>query len=132
MKLKQLVPMLNVSDIQRSLKFYEAVARFEQVSSQEELGKWNWAEIQLGDVLLMLAQARCPSAGAELEIAWPAIFYFYPEDVKASYEHVKGLGYEVGELSVTVYGMKECTLRDPDGHLLSFGQDAANFAPQAA
>ena len=135
MKLQQLVPMLKVSDIHRSLQFYQEVAGFERVSSTEELEKWNWAEIKSGDVLLMLAQdgdgTETPAPSGDEE-SWPTIFYFYPDNVEVLYQQVKGLGYEMDELSNTFYGMREFSLRDPDGHLLSFGQDVEDFSPQAA
>lgn len=133
MTLKQLVPMLNVSDIQRSLQFYRQVAGFEQVSPQEALEKWNWAEIRSGNALLMLSQEGGGSGTeAEDEATWPSILYFYPEDVEALYQQIKAAGFEVDELGITCYGMKEFSLRDPDGHWLSFGQEAEVPAPQAA
>lgn len=133
MKLQQLVPMLKVSDIQRSLQFYREVAGFEMVSSLEALEKWHWAEIKSGDVQLMLTQCDQDSPVPELdEEAWPTVFYFYPDDVEALYNHIQPLGYEMEELEVTFYGMKEFSLRDPDGHLLSFGQEVEALTPQAA
>ncbi len=135
MKLQQLVPMLKVSDIHRSLQFYRQVAGFERVSSTEALEKWNWAEIKSGDVVLMLAQGcdDAESSGTDDDDeSWPAIFYFYPDDVEALYEQVKGLDCEVDELDTTFYGMKEFSVRDPDGHLLSFGQEVEDLSPQAA
>lgn len=135
MKLQQLVPMLKVSDIHRSLQFYQEVAGFTRVSSAEALEKWNWAEIRSGDVVLMLAQS-CDDAAISVvdedEESWPTIFYFYPDDVETLYEHVKGLGCQVDELCTTFYGMREFSVRDPDGHLLSFGQEVEAFSPQAA
>ena len=32
-------------------------------------------------------------------------------------------GYQPTPLQVTIYGMREFSLTDPDGHMLSFGQD---------
>lgn len=142
MKLQQLVPMLKVSDIHRSLQFYQEVAGFERMSPLEALEKWSWAEIKSGDVVLMLAQCcddaadpatdKADPATDRDEESWPTIFYFYPDDVEALYDHVKGLGCEVDELSTTFYGMQEFSVRDPDGHLLSFGQEVETCSPQAA
>ncbi len=136
MKLRQMVPMLNVADIHRSLNFYKEIAGFELISGQEELEQWKWAEIRSGQVVLMLAQSgylgeKSDPVALEEE-SWPAVFYYYPEDVEQIHTHIKALGYEVGELSVTFYGMKEFSLRDPDGHHLTFGQEAEIPAPAVA
>jgi hypothetical protein len=42
-----------------------------------------------------------------------------PGDVTTLYDQVRQQGY----LEKTLYGMLEFSLQDPDGHLLSFGQD---------
>ena len=51
------------------------------------------------------------------------IFYFYPDDLEALHADWKDKGLAVTDLRVTVYGMKEFELRDPDGIWLWFGQD---------
>jgi len=77
----------------------------------------------------MLSESQC-DLGLKKEIdphsdtSWPAIFYFYPDDVLALHEHVTQEGYKPTPLQVTFYGMKEFSLQDPDGHVLSFGQDS--------
>ena len=58
------------------------------------------------------------------DTGWPTIFYFYPDDVSALHAHVHREGYRPTPLQVTFYGMREFSLQDPDGHVLSFGQDA--------
>jgi uncharacterized glyoxalase superfamily protein PhnB len=54
---------------------------------------------------------------------WPVICYSYPEDVAALHAEIKHKGFQVSDLRVTFYGMKEFELRDPDGHILWFGQE---------
>ena len=78
----------------------------------------------------MLSESRAKAdaekiADPHLDTRWPAIFYFYPDDVVALYAHVVASGFAPTALEVTHYGMREFSLTDPDGHLLSFGQDAA-------
>jgi uncharacterized glyoxalase superfamily protein PhnB len=53
---------------------------------------------------------------------WPAIYYYYPEDVVALPAEVKRKASPESDLRVTFYGMKEFEVRDPDGHILWFGQ----------
>jgi len=49
--------------------------------------------------------------------------YFHTPDVDALATAFRAAGAEVAGPRDTVYGMREVTLRDPDGNLLCFGQD---------
>jgi len=128
MKLKQLVPMLNVSDVQASLAFYRDALGFDMVSPEEALDEWHWCIIRHGNVELMLSQT---GAGPRLDTGvnphkdanWPTILYFYPDDVTTLYQALQDADYQVSDLEVTFYGMNEFSMQDPDGHLLSFGQE---------
>ena len=129
MKLQQLIPMLNVSNIEASLEFYRNTLGFEIVSDPDMVGDWRWATIRSGNTELMLSESRSePDAGKitdpHVDTSWPVIFYFYPDDVAALHAKVLAGGFEPTALEVTHYGMREFSLTDPDGHLLSFGQDA--------
>ena len=129
MTLKQLIPMLNVADIDRSLAFYRDLLGFEVVSQPELVAQWRWATIRSGATELMISESESgPPAQAvsdpHADTGWPVIFYFYPDDVTALYEHVVAGGASPTALEVTHYGMREFSLADPDGHMLSFGEDA--------
>ena len=86
MQIKRLTPMLNVSDIERSLDFYQKLARFELVSPRQAVDQWRWACIRSGAAELMLSGAGGPATrGDRIDPAqhdgWPAIYYFYPDNV---------------------------------------------------
>lgn len=121
--------MLNVSDINKSLKFYEEALGFKVVSDPNAVEEWRWATIQSGETELMLAETET-DIGLEAPIdpqentKWPSIFYFYPDSVNQLHEHIKKCGYMPTPLIRTIYGMKEFSIQDPDGHMLSFGEDA--------
>jgi catechol 2,3-dioxygenase-like lactoylglutathione lyase family enzyme len=51
------------------------------------------------------------------------IYYINPDDVVALHAEFKSRGVAVSDLRVTVYGMKEFEVRDPDDHWLWFGQE---------
>lgn len=136
MQLKHLVPMLNVADIDRSLEFYRNGLGFEVVSDPAAVKEWRWATIRSGHTELMLSESRCGPGATRVEdphdnTDWPVIFYFYPDDVMQLYAHVLAEGYKPAALRVTHYGMREFSLIDPDGHVLSFGQDAEASASGA-
>lgn len=128
---KAMIPMLAVLDLQRSLAFYRDALDFEVLTPPERVRDWNWAHLRAGPVEIMLAGSE---AGPQLPHSRPdgdaddfsAIYYFYPDDVRALHALLKSREYEVTPLKTTFYGMLEFSLRDPDGHLLSFGEDAAD------
>ncbi len=122
MKLHGMTPMLSVADIHESLNFYQGALEFERMNTDQELEEWKWALLKSGDVKLMLTQNGRP-VHPEGEHDFNTVFYFYPKDVTALHENLKQAGHAVTDLIVTFYGMKEFSLKDPDGHFLSFGQD---------
>ncbi len=128
MKLTKLIPMLNVSNLEASLDFYQRSLNFQVVSPKEALEEWRWGVIRSGDTELMLSETQTDlgltrNIDPEHDTSWPTIFYFYPDDIESLYEHVTRSGFKATPLVVTFYGMKEFSLQDPDGHLLTFGQD---------
>ncbi|QPJ60856.1 MAG: hypothetical protein G3M70_02710 [Candidatus Nitronauta litoralis] len=122
MKLTAMQPMLSVADINKSLEFYQAALGFKCINSDKELKEWKWAQLRSDNVTLMLTQNGGP-VHPEGEHDFNTVFYFYPDDVVSLYEKLKQEGYSVTDLIVTFYQMKEFSLKDPDGHFLSFGQD---------
>jgi hypothetical protein len=60
MRMERLTPMLNVSEIERSLNFYREVAGFELSSPRETIEQWRWAHIKSGSCELMLSESGGP------------------------------------------------------------------------
>ena len=110
--------MLNVSNIENSLEFYHKALGFNVVSDPAAARDWRWATIRSGNTELMLSETDRkpiePKIGdPHVDTDWPAIFYFYPDDVVALYSHVIAQGYEPTPLEVTAYSMREFSLIDP-------------------
>ncbi len=128
MGLKRLIPMLNVSNLEKSLDFYRSALAFDTVSDQDDVKRFRWATIRSGEVELMLSESNCdlpmkkgidPQNSSE----WPTVFYFYPEDVMSLHLQLVSAGFTPSKVYETGYGMREFSIQDPDGHLLSFGED---------
>ena len=126
MAFKRLVPMLHVVDVDRSLAFYRDRLDFTLLSPESAVREWRWARIRRDGVELMLAGSLTGGPirekGATTE-DWPVMFYFYPDDVVGLHETLRKRGVDVGGLFITFYRMKEFSLLDPDGHMLTFGQE---------
>lgn len=127
MAMTNLIPMLCVSDVRKSLDFYRDTLGFELESPESKFehdGVLCWCSIRSGQTQLMLTSGHALDNDNEQKRIGrgSAMFYFYPDDLMALFEALKTKGYEVSETRVTFYRMKEFELRDPDGYTLWFGQ----------
>ena len=128
MKFKGVTPMLNVSNIERSLAFYRDLLGFVVTSDERKIQEWRWAFLKNGGSEIMLSESggigeRQAVIAAESEGRWPMILYFYPTDVVALHAELLAAKADVSELRLNFYGRQEFQLRDPDGHLCWFGKE---------
>lgn len=125
-----MIAMLAVRDIRRSVQFYTDALQFQVVSDPDRINDWNWAVLRApGGIEIMLAGTENGPQLKQDEEDFTAIYYFYPEDVRDLHADLQNKSYPVTPLHSTFYGMLEFGLRDPDGHLLAFGQEVdANSA----
>lgn len=115
MRLTKIVVMLPISDIKRSMEFYQSVLGFEVQSHHDE---WGWAFLVRDGCGLMLDRSINSGKGRD------AIAYLYTDDVDEYYRQVKKTGHEVEPPAVTFYKMREFRLTDPDGNELWIGNYA--------
>ena len=120
--------MLNVSDIDRSLSFYEHNLGFKRVSSDQQLKEWRWARLVNDNLDFMVMETDSAidipkGADSETNRGWPAQLYFHLEDVETLHQSLTSKGNDVSELRATKHGLMEFSMQDPDGHMLGFGRD---------
>ncbi len=60
MMLKNLIPMLNIRNIEESLNFYRKAFGFEVVSDEDAVKQWRWATIRSGNTEIMLSETERP------------------------------------------------------------------------
>lgn len=122
--IRGLVPLLQVYDLQTSIRFYCDLLGFELAgTSQEPL---SWALLRRDGMDLMLNGAyeqdeRPCSADPERVAAHgdTALFFACP-DVDAAYGELRAGIEGLQEPTVRDYGMKQLYVRDPDGYNLCF------------
>ena len=79
------------------------------------------AQMHLGPGMIMLGSAGDPGGTNPWATVKQGV-YVYVEDVDAHYQRAKAAGAEIArELEDTPYGSREYSVRDPEGHLWSFG-----------
>ena len=117
MRLTGSVPVLNCSDIEQSLLFYQQALQFVVLNKRQGEHGLEWVHLQSGDTLLMLEQNQDEEARAG---ACMSRLYLYADDVSSMHHYLIAKGYQVGDMNETAY-MKEFDLHDPDGHRLTIG-----------
>jgi catechol 2,3-dioxygenase-like lactoylglutathione lyase family enzyme len=118
MNLRSLVAMLPVTDMTRSLAFYQRLGfdlENDFVPPGEKTAVWAW--LDGGGAMLMLNCAVKPLPPPEQR----AIYYVYCADVPEKHGELKAAGIEVGAIVPRFYAPQgEFEVRDPDGYLLMF------------
>jgi len=128
-EVRGLTPLVQVYDMPTSVRFYRDRLGFEIVSTSPVLGKdkFHWALLRLGKAELMLNTAYefdnerpVPADRGRVAAHEDTTLYFECPDVDAAYEELRDKGVSVNMPKVASYGMKQMSLRDPDGYTLCF------------
>jgi len=114
-KMTDLIPMLPVRHLPRSIDFYCGKLGFD---IERRVDNWGWAMLRFDDCRLMLDQSINAHPGQVRD----SVLYLYPDDIAAYHAQVRKNGLEVPELQETFYGLTEFRLEDPDGNRLWIGQ----------
>lgn len=116
MKTRQLVPLISVADVERSITFYGHLG-FEvgNTFSPPDATEPSWAWLHSGDAQLMVAAASGPMV-ANMQAV---LFYVYTDDVAAAHASLAEAGLNPGEITTPFYAPHgEFELVDPDGYVV--------------
>ena len=122
-RINTMTALLNVRDMQASLDFYRGLLDFSVIADFEIDGHVAWARLRRDDVELML-NASPGVAGRPLRQARSyddVLLYFNVDDVDGLHQRFADAGAGAGAIDNESYGMREFTVRDPDGYELAFG-----------
>jgi len=115
----KLIPSLGVSDIDRSVGFYQGFFGFEVADSYDEDGRKGWCWLRAPGAELMLQQLTAdqqirlnPAIGQ----SW--VIYLRVDDIDALHARFKRGGFPATEITETEYGAREFFVPDPDGYEL--------------
>ncbi len=126
MRLENLRPLLTVSSIDDTIRFYHDLLGFECVNRME-----GWAALRRNGVELMIS---LPNAHEPFEKpTLTGSLYFNTSDVDALWDKIKDKANVVYPLENFYYGMREFAIRDNNGYTLQFGQeitDPAQIPPE--
>ena len=116
MALRSLTPMLQTSDMERTVAWYQQTLDFRCV---RRLGN-DWCQLERDGVSLMFMQNA--HVGAPHATATQ---YIRVDDVDALWDSLKNRVPAEWGPQLMPYGMREFAIKDPDGYYLSFGAPVA-------
>lgn len=126
MIIHDICPMLQVFDMEVSLKFYVGILGFsvnESAGDADDIG-WVWLT-RNGTNLMLNTQFERTDRPDKSDVNRVAchgdtILYLGCPDVDGAYEELRSKGLEVKAPTIAPYGMKQLYLSDPDGYGLCF------------
>ncbi len=120
MKLLNVSPMLDTTDLKGSVEFYASLLGFQCQALDENRG---WACVSRDEVRVMFA---LPNEHSPFEKpAFTGSIYFKTDAVDEIWQRVQGRAQVCYPLEDFEYGMREFAIYDNNGYLLQFGQEAA-------
>ena len=122
---QEIVPLLIVEDIARSLDFYSSKLAFKMTANWEPGGKLQWCRLERDQAALMLQQA-CDEDGPAEGRGRGVFTYFNCSDVAVEHVRLASCGLKLAPPEVAFYGMKQLYFTDPDGYELCFQSAAKN------
>ena len=117
---RQLVPLLTVTDIERSVAFYVDRLGFQVREKWEPDGRLSWCWLERDAIAVMLQQHCFDEDGPAEGRGRGIILYCICEDADALHADLTQRGLTLPPPQVAFYGMKQLYVDDPDGYHLCF------------
>lgn len=117
MQVENLIPVLDVRDVETSVTFYCEVLGFTLVDKVEWAGKTEWALLRTGQVQLMLCASQDYAEEDEQRVN-EGIFFLHLDNPDALIVRLKKRDAAAEVQPEAKLGSKDFYLRDPDGYIL--------------
>jgi catechol 2,3-dioxygenase-like lactoylglutathione lyase family enzyme len=120
MKLRSLIPVLDVRDVETSIEFYCDVLGFTVQEKVAWGGRTEWALLRGGQVQLMLCAGEPSDSDDDGRRCGEGVFFLYHENVESLLVYLGARGYEGLSNLMQPTTARDFFLRDPDGYVLWF------------
>jgi uncharacterized glyoxalase superfamily protein PhnB len=139
MKINSLTPNFAVADIRQTVQFYCENLGFELVMAVPETQdgvdqklfeskEYVYAMLKKDDVELMFQRIDSFQEDVVLTdkvaVGASVSFYMQGKGIDAFFEELKNKNIQVSELKLTWYGIKEFYIKDNNGYILGFAEEA--------
>lgn len=118
MKLTGLVPIIQCQSVEASLVFYKNLLRYIEIRTREGESGLEWAYLKSDNTFIMLQQASSPEPVNSKD----SVLYYYTDDIDGLWRYITAKGHDISAPEITTYGLKQCQMKDPDGHIIMLGQ----------
>lgn len=134
MKLRSLVPVLDVHDVDASIEFYCGALGFTLHDKVEWGGKTEWALLRCEDVQLMLCASQVADSEDVANHNTDGMFFLYHDNLESLQVYLGSRGYSsISDGLPPTLGKRDFYLRDPDGYVLWFSHrpvlNGSNLGP---
>lgn len=132
MAVKRVTPILNVSDVLRSLRWFESLGwtrafawnvggAIPSAADKNEHGPADFAGVCYGEVDVFLSQTGPANRAPGTYMSW---WLDSPSEVDQLFARAKSLGYPIPRTPFDApWGVREFHLQDPDGHMMRVGAE---------
>ena len=115
--MKSVSPMIHVPDVGATAAWYQALG-FEVVDTNEDEGEIDWVMLTWGDTVIMFNAGGRPTNADRREVD----LYVTTDDIDILHQRLRDRVDVVEAPHETFYGMREFTVRDPNGFWVTFGE----------
>ena len=125
---------ITVTDIERSLRFYEKVFGGRVLSRGDKEGAPGYIQIANTWLIVNVGGGPTPDKPTVILSVPPdpdkvsSFMNFRVADIQACYELWRSRGAEFITEPIKKYGETRCYIRDPDGYIIEVGQSKPDFA----
>lgn len=116
-----LIPVILCEHIEQTLAFYQQAFRYIIIKQTTTDDGLQWAHIKSDNTYLMLQ--RNQTAKSASKITGIISLHYYTSDITAQHRFMTARGIKVGEIEITPYYMSQFCVEDPEGNIITIGQD---------
>ena len=119
MRLQNIVPVLDVRDVDASIEFYKSALGFIENDKVTWGGHTEWALLRSGQVQIMLCASQEMPSDDEI-VQTDNVFYIFIEDMDALEMQLNKAKISSKDRGVDSGQSRDFYVRDPDGYVLWF------------
>lgn len=112
-----LVPVLNVKDMNKSVKFYSELGfSIQQEYRDDDELLWVWLRSGKTELMLNAHDSIQPEERSQRPAYGDVVLYLYFDDAHMVHQRLKQTGWPVSDIYRQMYGLDEFYVRDPSGY----------------